>query len=299
MFHEYVYTKVVNQTESCTLLCLQLISHDATTAMLHRIVKMAAVCNSVYYDCLKELQNDITTQIITQKGINVDRLMKKAKKKALLSSGYHVEPDSGELVASREKTLAIIVFDCIESVKQNKSLFHHFLALLEEVHLEDIVHTIRRKLEHSVDHKPDAPTHGKVSPLPNDLPASTSEVSTDSGISTSVPERRNGPFLPPLVGKTTASQHHLSHINKAPRQSKVPKAGLLSLRSKSFSDDRVGAERMRKILKLTQDKEALQKQLQAKQKEINKLKEELQIEKEMGKYHTCRGVCKLFEGEAK
>lgn len=249
----------------------------------HKIVDMAAVCNSVYYDCLKEFQDDIVKQI-TQNNVNVDRLMKKAKKKAFLSSGYYVEPDSGELVASREKTIATFVSCCIDSVKRNESQFQHFLTLLEEIHLKNLVHLIQRKLEQSRVQKPIVPTHGKILPLSDDL-KTTSVISTDSGISTSA--RRSGPSLPPLVAKkiTSQSRQHLFHSNNPPRQSVLP-SGLGNLRSRSFSDDKVNAEKVLQILTLRRDKKALRKQLQEKDNEIEQLKAALKIEKQMGKYQN-------------
>ena len=62
---------------------------------------MAAVCNSVYFDCLQEFQQDITTEII-KKDVKVDRLMEKAKKKGLLPSRLSVRPDLKRLAVSRE-----------------------------------------------------------------------------------------------------------------------------------------------------------------------------------------------------
>ena len=143
---------------------------------------MATGGRSVYYDCLRDFQKDITTGII-QIDINVNRLTERAKIKGILPSGYHARLDS---VAPRDKRVSTFVARCIESVKQNERLFHRFLVLLEETGLQHLIRRIRRRLERKVT----PPSH-------------------DSGISASATTASQS--LPPLPEKTTTLPSHESH----------------------------------------------------------------------------------------
>ena len=192
---------------------------------------MAAVCNSVYFDCLQEFQQDITTEII-KKDVKVDRLTEKAKKKGLLPSRLCVRPDSEKLAVSRENKVANLVSLCIDSIKRNGNLFHSFLALLEDVGLHLLVSRIRRTLEQAGDRKP------KLAPL-----------SCDSGVSTSIPVTSAGANGPSLTSKTPmllpsegqASQPMPVRTRRIPTQSgnSTPKKQMdRARRTRSLYDER-------------------------------------------------------------
>ena len=185
--------------------CYDYRSHPTTVQSLDppTLHTMAAVYSSVYYDCLKDLQKDITNGI-TQTEVNIDRLTEKAKKKGLLPSRHSMRPDSA---APRGMKVATFVFSCTESVKQNEKQFHSFLAVLGEVGLEHLVRRIQRKLEQGGDQKPvgQTPKRSKVPP-PYD----------DSGtVSASVSQS-----LPPLHEVPTTLTSHQSpfHNEGGPRQ---------------------------------------------------------------------------------
>ena len=135
------------------------------------------------YDCLEEFQRDIATEI-TQKDVNVDKLIEKARKRGLIPSGFYTNPDLGKLVASREKKIGTLVSRCIERIKKNGDLFQNFLALLEEAGLQTLVSQIRSRLEQGGDLKA---KRGKVPPPSDDSAIYSSSVSS------------TGQFLPPLA----------------------------------------------------------------------------------------------------
>lgn len=189
---------------------------------------MAAVYSSVYYDCLKDLQKDITSGI-TQTEVNMDRLTEKAKKRGLLPSRHSTRPDSAPL---RGMTVATFVFSCIESVKQNEKQFHSFLAVLGEVGLDHLVRRIQRKLEQGADQKPigQPPKRSKVPP-PYD----------DSGtVSASVSQP-----LPPLheVPTTLTSQQSPFHNEGGPRQLDRRRRSRSAATQRSKSMSEYGAEK--------------------------------------------------------
>lgn len=173
----------------------------------HKVIRSAhiAMATALYYDRLEEFQREIATEI-TQKEVNIDKLIERARKRGLVPSGYYTNPDSGKLVASREKKIVTLVSRCVEKVKRNGDLLQTFLALLEEVGLQPLVNRIRRRLglEQGEDLKP---KRGRVPP-PSD----------DSGISASVSS--TGQFLPPLpeIPTTLPSYQPPTHNEGALRQ---------------------------------------------------------------------------------
>lgn len=137
---------------------------------------MADVYFFVYYECLQEFQRSIITEI-TQTDFNVDRLTEKAKKRGLIPAvGHYTRPESGKLVASRERKVVTLVSRCIESVKVNEDLFQSFLSLLDDAGLQHLVRRIRRRLSELSGMKPKR--RAKVPPPTDDSAISISVSST-------------------------------------------------------------------------------------------------------------------------